>query len=273
MVAMDNVTYYNGTTYWDGFDLLGTDETILQRLVDGRFERLSALDCLNSYAVDFQSSWGDLLIVADADTPVGKSTQPSVLWSMEVGGSNFNDTWHYSPPYPWICGQIGPASKIFCPNHVDSFRQNISSWIPMTYPVGYCLAEPQTENCRVQTDLSIGLISGILSLANVVILCIVLLAVRQNPLLTTGDAVLSFMATPDAETKGMCLIDRDEAARICHQRKKKSPWMEEASDVLMVSSPRPFQAKTRRWAAALSKQRWLLFSTWYVTAPDFQRYY
>jgi hypothetical protein len=261
MIAMENVTYYNNVSYWEGFDLMGSDETITQRLVQGTFEKLDTIDCLNAYAQDFQNSWGDLLVVAEADIPAGDPNQTAVFAGIDnVGGVNFNGTtWHYAAPYPWICRQITPTSSVFCPSHLDSFRNNISSWQPFGYPVAYCLSEPQTEICRVQADLSLGLIAGILSLAKVIILCIVFFTMRQNPLLTTGDAVFSFITDPDVTTKDMCLLNRYEVTRFYPKKNTTVTPTRDPFPPSRLSAPRPFQAERRKWAVAVSRRRWLFF--------------
>jgi len=269
MTAMNNVFYYNNLSYWDGLGWTDDPNNITQNLIEGAFEKLDTIDCLNAYAQEFQNSWGDLVLVAATEIPAGDANQATVFAAIEVDGLGLNTFWQYAAPYSWICNQITTNASVFCPNYIDSFRSDISSWQPFGYPIAYCLSEPQPEHCRVQIDLSLGLIAGILSLAKVVIICIVFFAMRQNPLLTTGDAVLSFMTDPDPTTKDMCLLDRDEATRFLPKKNMTVTSTKETFSARWLSAPRPFQAERRKWAAAVSQRRWLLFIILYVYPEPF----
>jgi len=266
--ALNNVKYYDNISSGDDFVFTSSDETITQHLVEGDFEKLDTIDCLNAYAQDFQNSRGDLVVVAAADIPANDPNQTTVFAGVDVTAGNLFNTWHYMPPYAWICNQIISNTNIFCPDHIDSFRNNISSWQPFGYPISYCLSEHQRERCRVQSDLSLGLIASILSLAKVVIISIIFFAIRQNPLLTVGDAMLSFMKDPDPTTRGMCLLDRDEVVRL-HREKNTEVTSATEPSAFWLSASRPFWAKRRKWAAAVSRRRWILFSTLYAYVSHF----
>jgi hypothetical protein len=78
-----------------------------------------------------------------------------------------------SHSYKWICSQLSSSDQNYCPSHIDVFKKNITTWRPFGFEVQYCLSDPVPEKCRVQADLSVALIAGILSLAKDVFIAIV----------------------------------------------------------------------------------------------------
>lgn len=78
-----------------------------------------------------------------------------------------------------------------------------------------------------------------------------------------GDAILSFIKHPDLTTRGMCLLDRDEVARLHREKSTKVTSTTEIS-ARWISAPRPFWANRRKWASAVSRRRWLFFFLLYA---------
>lgn len=107
--------------------------------------------------------------------------------------------------------------------------------------VKYCLAEPFEQGCKVA-------ISNLL--LSVVTVCIfiklalsisVVLALRDDPLVTPGDAVSSFIAFPDSNTVG-----RWAAAT---QRTRSCP---------LEPKPRQWQRRPKRLASTISPANWIM---------------
>jgi hypothetical protein len=67
----------------------------------------------------------------------------------------------------------------------------------------------------------------------------------EDPLITMGDAVSSFLASPDNTTRDMCLVNRKEIVKA-----SRSGEMEK------LRAPKYWRPVQQRWFNAVSKRRW-----------------
>jgi hypothetical protein len=219
---------YVNEIQWNGFQNFSWSMTFsddFNQLIEGSFQQLDPLQCLDAYAQEFQSSASNLYIVTPNNVSYLNSTLPAVLHA-----ENIPAVLPTVDSYSWVCSQFPSTDTGLCADHISSFRANISDWRPFGYQVDYCLAKGDpvpglvglgTALCRVQVDLSIALIVGIVNLVLVVIMCIITLRVKDIPLLTHGDAVLSFLEDPDPTTESMSLLEKTYAALSSGHRKAK----------------------------------------------------
>ena len=114
--------------------------------------------------------------------------------------------------------------------------------------VRYCLAEEIADQCRVG-------VSGIILLA--VTLCaalktaqcfVVLLRLREDPLVTPGDAVASFLVDPDTESRDMCAVGSPEYIA-WRSKKKENP--------VALHGPRRWTRSPRFLWSAIPMRTWL----------------
>jgi alpha-beta hydrolase superfamily lysophospholipase len=87
----------------------------------------------------------------------------------------------------------------------------------------------------------------VFNLVKLVCMMLLLFSVKETPLLNMGDAVSSFLDTPDPSTQGMCLAGKTEVNK--HWRKKGS----------ISVPPLTFTATSQRWCRAVSWTRWMFF--------------
>ncbi|KAI0016513.1 hypothetical protein F4780DRAFT_797808 [Xylariomycetidae sp. FL0641] len=84
------------------------------------------------------------------------------------------------------------------------------------FDVSYCLAEPVDDTCSIglSPHLLLGVTICVLvkSVAALVV-TVVLLRQRQDPMVTLGDAVASFVERPDRTTEGLCTVGQMEMYR------------------------------------------------------------
>lgn len=71
--------------------------------------------------------------------------------------------------------------------------------------------------------------------------------IKDDPLMTIGDAIKSFLLRPDRATKAMCLLSRDDI---------DAPM---ASFAAVTTEPRPYEPKPLRWRNSASVERWTFF--------------
>jgi hypothetical protein len=126
---------------------------------------------------------------------------------------------------------------------VAKVLENPDKFAVRGYPIDYCLSREWPEKCKVQFSL--------------IILCVVIagncikatcmlatLYVDIEGLVTIGDAISSFLKTPDETTVGMCIVNRRTIA--------KASWKEPSRVATCWKTSRHF------WFQALSMARWLI---------------
>ena len=74
----------------------------------------------------------------------------------------------------------------------------------------------------------------------------VVFSVKDDPVMTIGDAIESFSMNPDPNTRGMCLLSINDV---------RSKDFKGLAD----QPPRPYASSPRRWHQAASQRRWTLF--------------
>jgi hypothetical protein len=67
----------------------------------------------------------------------------------------------------------------------------------------------------------------------------------EDPLITVGDAVSSFLASPDHITRDMCLVNRRDIVKAPH-----------FGGMEKLRAPKYWRPVRRRWFNAASKTRW-----------------
>ncbi|KAM6513138.1 hypothetical protein FALCPG4_015608 [Fusarium falciforme] len=215
-------------------------EDLRSRAVSGSLDRLDALSCIDAYKSNIQSTRGAVLVVTD------EVAQPVVL----AQATNFLD----SSFYMWVCGDSDSSHRKPCRFYIDEYRQNISSWAPFSvegkaYTARYCYSEAVQQRCRLSTSLALGALVTVMTFIMAVVMLGLVFSLKPTPLLTIGDAVASFLAMPDPETRGMCMVSRLDV------EKSRGVWP-------IVS--KPFQPRLRRWAVAVGVRRWIVCMTFYL---------
>lgn len=108
--------------------------------------------------------------------------------------------------------------------------------------VQYCLSQRVEEHCKLQFSLVIMIIVIICNLMKTV--CMAWIAWKQDPepLVTLGDAVVSFLDRPDITTKGCCIKDKS-------QFEGSRSW---------TSLPSKWNYIPVRWFRTASERRWFV---------------
>lgn len=214
---------------------------------EGKLERLETADCLNVYAQDFQTNRGSLLLVAPDNAVKQFDQGTAALWfegSEDVPRSTVN-----SCPYNWICHADGircdDLGKGVCGLRLGPARSNISTWKPYGKEILYCLSETTEEHCRLEYSIHLAIAVIILNAFKAIIMAYLAFGVLESPLMTVGDAVVSFLEIPDTHTRGMCLARKEDIV--------KSLRLGNGSSLAANSY---ISAPKRRFAAA-SAGRWL----------------
>ncbi|KAI3319830.1 hypothetical protein HD806DRAFT_547722 [Xylariaceae sp. AK1471] len=116
--------------------------------------------------------------------------------------------------------------------------------------VAYCLAQPLASTCKVDVSpilLLLVTIFVVLKTSTATFITISLSRPRQVPLITPGDAIASFINSPDTTTHGYCTMG--------HEGIQKVPKSEIVSHSPI---PRPWHGSQKRWAAAIPWSAWVI---------------
>ncbi|KAF4949151.1 hypothetical protein FSARC_13569 [Fusarium sarcochroum] len=128
--------------------------------------------------------------------------------------------------------------------------------------VDHCVSEKYEAPCRLTISNSLLLIVCIMC-AFKCALCFLVLKLRvwgnESPLMTPGDAIASFIARPDEETKGMCTLSMEDF------KNTKKPTQAGLGDVTQnykwLQGPRQWQTNTKhRFGKAVPLNIWVLSS-------------
>lgn len=80
-------------------------------------------------------------------------------------------------------------------------------WAPFNIPVDYCLAMKVPQSCKVQGSIQMMAIVLSVNLVKAVLLLYLWQSKREDPLMTVGDAISSFIIRCDPSTKNYCWLD------------------------------------------------------------------
>ncbi|KIK53463.1 hypothetical protein GYMLUDRAFT_178948 [Collybiopsis luxurians FD-317 M1] len=206
------------------------------------WEILSPADCLTAYANDFVSSWNTVIPV------VGDYISNGSL--IALAGLPFSEK-----SSDWICSGIDNflSSEKLCSSvwsNIDRSNWKLlvysySSTSAQTFPVNYCISQPVVPNCQLNFNLPLLAIVIVFNVIKVICISFVAMKIKDDPLVTIGDAIASFIDNPDPHTKSMCLASRSHFnTQIGDQR----------------FSPRcvEYQPRRLKWMNAASRQHWVL---------------
>ena len=173
-----------------------------------QWQKLTNKECIQAYGQDFVSGRSDVLAITsnlNASDPV------------RVVGSGISITSDVGQPYWWLCSAYpdltGPKG-LFC--DLDGLSKHSSNWyLPdnnpgsfSSLPIQYCLSKLHEEHCQLQLSLVIVCFVIFCNILKAVCMCLILWHQQSPPLVTTGDAIESFLQHKDLTTENMCLANK-----------------------------------------------------------------
>ena len=216
---------------------------MVAKALNGTLERLTASECIQAYAITFQTDYRHLFLVTNQTGPLADVRVYNNFDSAITPGS----VRCMADPFDWICSQDAAhgcmsTGDVICPVKYKSIDPN--NWEPMGQVVDHCLAERLPGNCKVQFSTTIAWVVIAFNTSKALILISIWLFLGEDPLTTMGDAVASFMRMLDETTAGLCLMSRDRIAQ----------WKTIPHVPLPYSSG--VYGNSRRWSHVVSKARW-----------------
>jgi hypothetical protein len=247
-------------------DITRNDEiNVINHMFDlahaGGLQRLSKSDCINAYAQTYQSARGNLLLVVSNVTEIYGQGAVADFEDQVAPITSLDDS---SPdPFSWICHQIAISDS--CASSISQLQDHIADWRPYGgKAIEYCMSEVVDQHCRLQYSAPLMLVVVMIGLLKTGTMLYIAFVVSDEPMLTIGDAISSFLAFPDLRTRGMCLLDK----RLKHfepgvsyaQRTESGEY----SSMGWTAPPKYFHFRKRRHFTAASGRRWIAFLITFV---------
>lgn len=234
MPVFDQDMNPKNTTRYYGDPEEGTLEAFRLRELHkrGNLEHLETLQCIDAYAKESHSR-GSVLVVESNNTIAAIHTTAGV----------------YS--HNWVCPDSDPDIPCEMTNGISGYKKDVSAWRPLNakQPIAYCLSESPADACRIESSMQIMWIIVVINFVKVVTMFCVAQFVRQNPVLTVGDAIASFLEEPDPCTVGMCLKSKEDFKI---HRKTAGKWQNLASVYLARRQKMFASASAWRWCFSIA---------------------
>ncbi|MCJ1431301.1 hypothetical protein MMC27_000652 [Xylographa pallens] len=213
-----------------------------------RIQNLSNLACITAYGASFVTNRADLFAVSPNPDPLGNNSVLSFLFpptikEHESGGS-------------WVC-----ASSAKEPNYgqggcnIGTTEADASHWEIEDYPIAYCLSQQVSEICRFEFSMQLLIAVILCNLIKAICMAITVWQQKVPTLVTVGDAISSFLDSPDPTTFKNCMISRVDVVRGRWGGKKRF-----SGEQIKTPAPlsRAWSPKQKRWFSAASAKRWIV---------------
>jgi hypothetical protein len=194
------------------------------------------------------------------------------------------------PMYPnwfnWVCSQLrfyydyipDQGRRIEVPQILqppprgslcsDGFWKEIvkeESWSVYGFKIAYCLSERPRIQCSLQVSGQLWLVVIVFNAIKVICIILTIIVVcQEEPLLTIGDAIASFISIKDNLTKGACMLSRRETknrkvpTRSTKQHSRVFRWRRRT--VIDPAGSKIFHSIPLRWCQSVSRTRWAIVS-------------
>ncbi|OHF03303.1 hypothetical protein CORC01_01356 [Colletotrichum orchidophilum] len=145
-------------------------------------EQMDVTKCIDAYRVAFQSSRGNLLLVSDDRREENRTVE---LAGILAGNST-------------------------CEDYLLELRTTPGSWTPLGSAVTECYSQKTEEHCKLAFSSALCWTVTAFNFAKGVLMLFVAFGMGdEDPIMTIGDAVASFLQHRDESTADMCLKSKD----------------------------------------------------------------
>ncbi|KAF5964045.1 hypothetical protein FBULB1_13014 [Fusarium bulbicola] len=227
------------------FEKSPTLQRNIERMIAGDFgkiDNLTSLQCINEYAVSFHTTRLDVIVVVEVDSQINESQglHQSSYCSTSCAARDNSE-------YRWICGEEDWGCSP-CRTQLPKVRSHSDDWRPWGNRVKYCLSEPAIQRCRLNFDFQIAVVILAVNFVKAVALAFIALKPPKEPLFVIGDAIQSFLVSPDEFTVGNCQVS-SRMVRAGH-----------------LDRPHHMDSKHKRRGIAVTGRRWIFSVIMYGSA-------
>lgn len=211
------------------------------KAVTGQLEKLNTQECISAYAKTFQTDRRHIILVTDSNDPANLP-MPGYSTANEIDRGNSTTVWLSGSPFDWMCD----GARLEGGSCDSRYKEIVASdWQYYGSTVQYCLSERITPTCRLRFNPGLALVVIVFNLLKAVTLFITWYKVGQQPLLTLGEAVASFLSRSDKFTEHAGWLDR-----------RKLRWEEDPD--FQPSTELQVHGERQRWSSALTRFRWFI---------------
>ena len=212
------------------------------------YKDLTPSQCTSLYKTDLMSNHRNLFLVSNHTSD---DTYNNTILGMTIVASDesSSNNWMCS----WLRGNLdGNYWRTTSKCNPNELASNVAGGLPWqmnlttvgVIEITGCKSEITDEKCKVQ--FSLGIMIAVIC-CNLVKACSMIMTIvrsREPTLVTLGDAVDSFLTTPDPTTVGICFADRRYI-----EREWRRGWR---------TGPRQWKQKgIQKWWTSVSKTRWI----------------
>jgi hypothetical protein len=259
LLINDNITWY----YQDQVER-HVAKDVWGELFKGKLDRLENAECVQEYAASLLDHRRHLILVVPA-VPADNGTSNNRglgLMSLSAEFRNDDSSGCSQAGYEWICfvafEEYGNGCQDGQACSKQAQRIDPHSWKTMEGLVPeYCLSEPVTQTCALRFSSSLAWVVITFNILKLVILLACCIPNgpldREQPLLTVGDAISSYLKRNDETTKHLSAMGAFDLGRWSGKsafKYEKSP----ASKRRLANIYYPW--KKYRLAHAVSQPRW-----------------
>jgi hypothetical protein len=242
--AIENGTF-DGSPNITSIGYMGTYNASLngqlysRALKSGRLQELTLLECIDLYSTTFQSTRGNVFLVVDEgvmNTTDAYGTFPSIYRSGTCSAET-GTKWVYQQFGAEAGGCFAQEGYRFLPR----LRADPSMWSPfLGLQVKKCLSESVGQQCKLNFSVPLAIVVIIFNAIKALTVLVGICQLRNDPMLTVGDAVVSFLQTPEPSSLNMCLASQADVHR------SKLQWQE-------LQQPRAYTNEWRSWSSSVKK--------------------
>ncbi|KAF1996466.1 hypothetical protein P154DRAFT_413151, partial [Amniculicola lignicola CBS 123094] len=221
-------SWYEFSNYYEHVELRDLNSKKL-------LNRMDNAACINTLSGPFPAP-EPVLVVSD------NATVPAIMSFATYSGN-------------WVCGIEFSENSNPLPckysTDLDYIRSHSSEWSPFPgFRVAYCLSKKLANPCKVQLHVTIAIIVTALNFTKGLIMLLLSKAFFEDPLLTLGDAVASFLENREPSTPGNSLLASE---RLQTDARDSHPGL------------RVFRFRRNFLFASSSKRRWVFTISLYIS--------
>ena len=247
IVTEDFSTGASFTATIDGYNLTAATR-ILQNTATTSFHNMSNSECIRAYGNTYVTDRRHVLVVT--------SVQPNVSIGSVLHAGPYAD----QSKTNWVCSD---TQRFGC--DVARAVRNASSWTVYRKPVAYCLSVETPEVCRFEFSLQLLVVVVTCNLIKALCMALTVWKQKTPTLVTIGDAIASFLDSPDSTTVGRCMTTKADVLRGHWSKKDISSGQAD----FVATSATKWLPKHNRWFSAASVKRWVTCISLFVGAFAF----
>ena len=224
----------------------------LERLYgESKLQRLENADCIRAYGQQMQTNRRNLFLVfdeSDSDLPSVYHSEYETATITTFRWMCGNDVDQNEDGGVWACDS--EYLKKFAAEKADQWAPDMDDSNNAT--VKYCLSQTVPEQCKVSVApmfLLVVIACNVIKIFG--FLCTLHITQKDPPLVTTGDAIQSFLKNPDPTTRGRCLVSKYDYDKLFRRSKE---WAERP-----IGTGDTWDGGRYRWGKAVRGCHWTFF--------------